>query len=338
MNRQIGQGDRPRVSVVVVTYNSGAVIEECLAPLANEPSIEILVFDNDSRDNTLAKVASIAPDARIIRSPENLGFARAVNEASMTTTGEYILLLNPDARIDADNVSALSRALDADENIGVIAPVLDKPGNRLTIREGGRQPSLWRVLCHYYGLSRISRYARAVEGLYLLRHLSFESRDVDWVSGACLLARSDLWFELDGLTTRWFMYAEDLEFCLRVKRSGRRIVMSSAAVGTHTIGQSSLPSPSHRPNSAWVVNLFDLYKWRISRTRVQNISWKFGVGGGLFLRSVAYQIRSARDTANQDLWAEEARKFRWHCADLLQVSSARHERRSSAEGIRLVRP
>ena len=311
---------RVRVSVLVITYNSAAVIGRCLQPLADEPDIEIVVLDNNSYDATLDTVDRVAPRARVVRSSENLGFARGVNAAAAQACGEHLLLLNPDARIDPADVRALSRVLD--DGAGIAAPVLEKPGDRLTIREGGRRPDLWRVFCHYYGLSRLSSTVRAVEGLYLLKRNSFVSRDVDWVSGACLMTHAELWRELGGLTTRWFMYAEDLEYCLRVQDAGHRIVMSAEASGVHTIGESSAPSGDRRPNSAWVVNLYDLYKWRISRSRIQNLSWKFAVSGGLLARSAAYRVRAVQDRPRRRSWLEESRKFSLYARDLLRVPSS----------------
>ncbi|MBV6760679.1 glycosyltransferase family 2 protein [Rhodococcus opacus] len=311
---------RIRVSVLVVTYNSAAVIGPCLRPLADEPDIEIVVLDNDSHDDTLETVGRVAPRARIVRNSANLGFARGVNAAAAQARGEHLLLLNPDARIAPADVRALSRVLD--DGAGIAAPVLEKPGNRLTIREGGRRPGLWRVVCHYYGLSRLSSTAGAVEGLYLLKRNSFVSRDVDWVSGACLMTHAGLWRELGGLTTRWFMYAEDLEYCLRVQEAGHRIVMSAEASGVHTIGESSAPSGESRPNSAWVVNLYDLYKWRLSRSRIQNLAWKCAVGGGLLARSAAYRVKAVQDPSRRQSWLEESRKFSWYARDLLRVPSS----------------
>lgn len=171
------RGDGCKISVVIVTYNSAAVIEQCLSVLASAPALDIVVVDNNSIDDTIIRVSEVSPRARVIRSEENLGFAGGVNRGVSEARGEHVLLLNPDAVVDAESVFALSRILDADDSIGIAAPLLDKPGERLAIRECGRKPDLWRVLCHYSGLSRLAGYSSLVEGLYLLkRHSSADAR------------------------------------------------------------------------------------------------------------------------------------------------------------------
>ncbi|MFC0450884.1 glycosyltransferase family 2 protein [Rhodococcus jostii] len=362
------RGDKCTISVVIVTYNSAAVIEHCLAALGSDPALDIIVVDNDSIDDTIVRVSDVCPHARVIRSEANVGFAGGVNRGVSEARGDHVLLLNPDAVVDAESVFALSRVLDSDDSIGVVAPLLDKPGERLAIRECGRQPDLWRVLCHYSGLSRFAGYSPSVEGLYLLkRHSSADSRDVDWVSGACMLVRRDTWMRLDGLSRRWFMYAEDIEFCLRVKESGERVVTVPAVTGVHLIGESSTTptvsqapnstvsrapnstvsrapnstvsqapnsTVSQAPNSAWVVNMYDLYKWRISRTRLQNIGWKWAVAGGLFARSAAYRLRATQSTDQENDWGAESVKFRVFARDLLAVSSARVTSAGESRGSR----
>ena len=319
------RGDGCTISVVVVTFNSAAVIEQCLSALGSGAELDIIVVDNNSIDDTIVRVSEVCPSARVIRSEENLGFAGGVNRGVSEARGEHVLLLNPDAVVDAESVFALGRTLDADGSIGIVAPLLDKPGERLAIRECGRQPDLWRVLCHYSGLSRLAGYSPLVEGLYLLkRHSSEDPRDVDWVSGACMLVRRDTWMRLGGLSRRWFMYAEDIEFCLRVKESGERVVTVPSVTGVHLIGESSTtPTVSRVPNSAWVVNMYDLYKLRLSRTRLQNIGWKWAVAGGLFARSAAYKLRAGSESEQENDWGAESVKFRVFAQDLLAVSSAR---------------
>ncbi|MGW5149704.1 glycosyltransferase family 2 protein [Rhodococcus koreensis] len=319
------RGDECKVSVVIVTYNSAAVIEQCMSVLGSDRDLDIIVVDNNSIDDTIARVSEVSPSARVVRSDENLGFAGGVNRGVSEARGEYVLLLNPDAVVDAESICALSRILDADRSIGVVAPLLDKPGERLEIRECGRKPNLWRVLCHYSGLSRLAGHSPLVEGLYLLkRHSSVETRDVDWVSGACMLVRRDTWARTGGLSRRWFMYAEDIEFCLRVKESGERVVTAPSVTGIHLIGESSTAATvSRAPNSAWVVNMYDLYKWRLSRTRLQNIGWKWAVAGGLLARSAAYKLRARPDPDQANDWDAESVKFRVFAQDLLAVSSAR---------------
>jgi N-acetylglucosaminyl-diphospho-decaprenol L-rhamnosyltransferase len=310
-----------QVSVVIVTYNSEAVIGDCVRPLSQQDGIELIVLDNASADSTLAVLAEAAPDAVIVRNEENVGFARGVNRAARHAQGRAILLLNPDARVSPRDVLALAAIFDGSPNVGIVAPTLSQPAGRLAIREGGRRPDAVSVFNHFSGLSRLSHKHPRFEGLYLLHTHDFATRELDWVSGACMMVRKQTWDELGGLTERWFMYAEDLEFCLRTAQHGMRIVMSAEQTGTHVVGGSTGATASRRPNPAWVINLYDLYKWKMARNRVQSVAWKGFVVAGLLSRSVAFYVRSLGAPERSELWRSESHKFLWYSRSLLTQSS-----------------
>ena len=310
-----------QVSVVIVTYNSEAVIGDCVRPLSRQDGIELIVLDNASADSTLAVLAEAAPDAVIVRNEENVGFARGVNRAARHAQGRAILLLNPDARVSPRDVLALAAIFDGSPNVGIVAPTLSQPAGRLAIREGGRRPDAVSVFNHFSGLSRLSHKHPRFEGLYLLHTHDFATRELDWVSGACMMVRKQTWDELGGLTERWFMYAEDLEFCLRTAQHGMRIVMSAEQTGTHVVGGSTGATASRRPNPAWVINLYDLYKWKMARNRVQSVAWKGFVVAGLLSRSVAFYVRSLGAPERSELWRSESHKFLWYSRSLFAQSS-----------------
>lgn len=280
------------VTVILVTYNSSAVIRECLSPLQASKDIEIIVFDNASADDTVKIIEAEYENVRVVAHDRNLGFARGVNLAAKEALGEAILLLNPDAIITRNTILSMYRVLRLDSSIGVIAPTLRQPAGNLTVREGGREPNLWRVFCHFSGLSRLSHKLALFEGAYLLHVHGLNTRDVDWVSGACMMVRQNVWQSLGGLSDRWFMYAEDIEFCLRVRESGHRVIMSGDFDATHALGGSSGSPDTGKPNTLWIENLYDLYKWKLSRGRISNIMWKCVVAGGFYARALSYASRA----------------------------------------------
>lgn len=313
--------DESQVSVIIVTYNSEAVIGDCVRPLSRQDGIELVVLDNASADGTLAVLAEAAPDAVIVRNEENVGFARGVNRAACHARGRALLLLNPDARISPRDVLALAAIFDKSPDVGIVAPTLSQPAGRLEIREGGRRPDAVSVFNHFSGLSRLSHKHPRLEGLYLLHTHDFATRELDWVSGACMMVRKQTWDELGGLTERWFMYAEDLEFCLRTRQYGKRIVMSAEQTGTHVVGGSTGAAATTRPNPAWVINLYDLYKWKLARNRIHSVLWKISVVAGLLSRSVAFYVKSFGAPERSVLWRSESRKFLWYTRSLLAQSS-----------------
>jgi N-acetylglucosaminyl-diphospho-decaprenol L-rhamnosyltransferase len=300
----------PRASVVIVTYNSAEMLPSCLASLgdAHSPGIELIVVDNASGDQTSSRVRAEYPYIQIIQNEVNLGFAKAVNIGAAAARGEYIVLLNPDATLRPGVLTSLMEEADQSERIGVIAPLLSDPAGRLRIGSAGRDPSTWRMFCHYFGLSRMLGRFPMFEGHYLLsRHLT-SSREVDWVTGACMVVSRRVWHALGGLSERWFMYAEDMEFCHRVRESGYLVVVNPALSATHLVGESTSGNVLS-PDPAWVVNLYDYYACDIASSRPAALLWRLVVSGGLLLRAFVYRIRSITNPSRRHLWALESARF-----------------------------
>lgn len=117
------------VSIVIVTYNSVGVIRSCLDALdGRDESIEIVVVDNLSRDETVAVLRAEYPAVQVVENTENAGFSRAVNLGAAHASGRHLLLLNPDAQISAAVVASLASLLDADPTIGAVSPLLENEG------------------------------------------------------------------------------------------------------------------------------------------------------------------------------------------------------------------
>jgi N-acetylglucosaminyl-diphospho-decaprenol L-rhamnosyltransferase len=286
-----GEDVRPNASVVIVTYNSAQVIRQCLASLtgAAKPAghaplaHEIILIDNASSDDTVAIVRAEFPAVRVILNPDNDGFGRAVNLAAHEA-----------AMIEPAVVDGLAARLLGDPSIGIIAPVLENEGEEVQIIAAGHAPTIWRMFLHQTGISRLSSRLPVLEGHYLFAsNFDTHPRDVDWTSGGCLMVRTELWRSLGGLTDRWFMYAEDVEFCLRVRSSGSRVVIEPDLRATHAMGGSSA-GVDGSIGTAWIVNLFDLYGWRMARTGLQSALWRRVVESGMLARPTYFRLSALR--------------------------------------------
>lgn len=311
----------PVVSVIIVTYNSASVIRDCLDPLVVAtfgPAIEIIVVDNNSTDETMRIVEEISPCIRIIRNKENQGFARAVNSGAEMANGTQLLLLNPDATISSDSLQQLLRISDRSRP-AVIAPLIVHPGGRLRIVSAGRFPSVWRMFCHYSGLSRFGRVSAAFEGHYLLPSQLQSEMQTGWVTGACVLIPRIIWTQLGGLSQRWFMYAEDIDFCWRANQAGYNVLLATEVVVTHSVGESTDEPKSL--NADWVTNLFDFYRTEMNGSELAGHVWKAVVVFGLYSRSVAFKYRAIRLAPNQQqaAWAQESRRFSEFARQLKRV-------------------
>lgn len=296
--------------MVIVTYNSAHVISSCLDPIYDHEFIEVIVYDNCSTDETVDLLHANYPLLKVVEGDVNLGFSKAVNNASSLSKSPFILLLNPDAIISAETISSLTRRFDSDSDVAIVAPLLVEEQGTSRVVSAGRAPNLSRMFAHSSGLSEFSDIFPVFEGHYLIRKsVGSETRDVDWVSGGCLMIRRSWWNTVGGLTERWFMYAEDVDLCIRVASSGGRIQLVPSQQAIHAVGGSS-KGVDGRVNSAWIENLYDLYCWRISSGRTDSFIWKVIVCSGFVSRSIIYKLLALMSRSRTNDYTAESLRFR----------------------------
>ena len=224
------------VDVVIVSYNSRDRLGACVGPLLETPGANVIVVDNASRDQSLEAVRDLPVQA--IQLPVNGGFAHGVNAGWRAGSAPYVLLLNPDARIDAGSLETLVRALEADPGIGAVAPrILDDAGSLdYSLR---RFPRLRSTYARALFLHRLFPTASWTDEL-IRDHAVYERRgNPDWVSGACILLRRDALVELDGLDEGFFMYSEDIDLCRRLRAAGYELLYEPEALVEHEGGASA---------------------------------------------------------------------------------------------------
>lgn len=230
-------------SVIIVTYNSASTIRACLAPLAEMGEVEVIVVDNASHDDTAVLVADEFPRARLIASPENLGFARACNVAAAVSTAPYLLFLNPDAAASPQAVRALVTFLARHPEAAIAGARLVDPLGRPHQSMGDR-PSLWRLVLDK-PLALLARSAGPngprrwlVGALSAKYRLPERPERVAFVLGAALCCRRLAWEQAGGFDEAFFVYCEEVDLCLRVARAGWEVWHIPEAVVTHHSGAS----------------------------------------------------------------------------------------------------
>ena len=230
----------PRVSVVVVTYRSTRELPACVESLLQQSiPIEIFLIDNASPDATPQMVADYAErfdNVYAILNRENLGLAAGNNCALGRCRGEYVLMLNPDTVLPADSLERMIAFLEAHQDVGVLGP-------KCVYEDGTPHVSFHRNWGIYHVLAwRIIPY-RFIRKLYD-RLSPYESQNVLFVSGACLLIRRHIFEQIGGYDPEYFLTVEDAaDLCLRANRTGYRTVFFSEAQVLHHTGRSATQTP-----------------------------------------------------------------------------------------------
>ncbi len=230
------------VSTIVVTYNNERQIADCLTALSADPAAarHIIVIDNASADGTAAIVEESFPDVQLIRSPENLGFARACNAAARHGTGDYVVFVNPDTVLQGAAITELLRFAESRPVGGIYGGRAVTADGRPRMESCFAPPSVWGNLCFGTGLSTAFPRSR-LDPESLGRWDRDSVREVGVVTGMLMLVRRDLWEQLGGFDEDFFMYAEDVDISLRAAQLGYRPCITPTAVVVHE-GGGSAPS------------------------------------------------------------------------------------------------
>jgi GT2 family glycosyltransferase len=230
------------LSIIVVSYNSERWLRECLSAVADRLArirAEVVLVDNASTDGSVSLVSAEFPWVRLIRNATNRGFAAAVNRGLAASRGGAVLWLNPDAVLLDDGMVELVRYLEAHREVGIVGPQLVDPDGAVQ-RSARAFPSYEWPVAH-----RRSIWTRLVPwNPYSRRYLRTDAdptriQEVDWVSGACLLHRREVADALGGLDERFFMYCEDVDFCLRARQHGWVVRYHPGARVRHHLGGST---------------------------------------------------------------------------------------------------
>jgi hypothetical protein len=236
------------ISLIIVNWNGKDLLRECLRSVREEraradaPTGEVIVVDNASTDGSAAMVREEFPEAQLIVNSQNVGFAAGNNGGLRRCRGRYAVLLNSDAQLQAGALRALMEFMDAHCDAGAAGPLLLYPDGRW--QPSGRPfPTLRRFLAEVTGA-----YARAGGDARLLRDVDpAQVREVDEVSGACLMVRRAAWEQVGLLDENFFLLYEDIDWCRRLKEGGWKIFYVPQARVVHHYGASrrAVSEPVH---------------------------------------------------------------------------------------------
>ena len=230
------------VAIVIVTYNSGQHIVDCLESIfAQRASVvqQVIVVDNDSQDETVALIRGGFPQVELVLPGCNLGFASGVNLGVRQSDADFVLLLNPDTVI-------LDHAIDVIVDFARGNPGHGLYGGRTVTSAGDLEPSscwglptLWSMALFAFGITTLVPRNRWLDPESLGNWQRDSVREVGMITGCFLLCSNGVWNELGGLDERYFMYGEDADLAIRAHNAGYRPIVCPAAQLIHEVGGCS---------------------------------------------------------------------------------------------------
>ncbi len=191
--------------------------------------MEVLIVDNHSQDDSIGIIRNTfgkEQRVRIIETSRNSGYGRGNNAGIMRAEGAFILIINPDNELEADGLEKMARVMEGDPTIGILGPQL--------VHQDGTIRDSFRTFPTFTDLFIKRTFLRHMFPGRMRRYLQHDvnpelARDVDWLAGACLLMRRDLYERLGGFDPRFFLFFEDTDLCRRAHQAGMRVVYFPAA-------------------------------------------------------------------------------------------------------------
>ncbi len=267
------------LSIIIVNWKSIAYLRDCLRSIdyhANGITFEIIVVDNASGDGCPEILADEFPTVRCIASAENLGFAGANNLGVQHARGRNLLFLNPDTVIMANALQAMMSTLDSRADAGAVGVMLLNSDFSVQTCCVQSFPTILNQVLDAEALRKCFPRSR-LWGMQALFDGDAATASVDSISGACLMIKDGTFAEVGGFSTDYFMYAEDVDLCFRVKKAGHRNYLVSSARVVHHGGRSS----AHEPQNNFAAVLMRESRLRWLRT------WRGATYAALYRASTA---------------------------------------------------
>lgn len=292
------------LSIVIVGYNSRGDLDGCLRAIEasnDKVTRETIVIDNASSDATVDLVKREFEWVRLFENSSNVGLARALNRGIREASGRYVLVLNPDIRIERGSLDALMAFMDSHSDVGMA-------GAKLLNIDGSLQYScrgfytFWTLVLRRTFLGALFKRSRTIRRHLMLDYDHEAEREVDWILGACMLVRRDALADVGPMDERFFLYFEDVDWCYRMWRGGWKVYYVPASVMTHRHARESARPGISRQLVAHLLSLAHFYeKWggfiyalkkhrRIFMTSLLLVSDVVAINAGFAL---AYLLRSS---------------------------------------------
>ena len=233
------------ISVIIVSWNASDYLRRCLDSIRQAGTScvqEVIVVDNASEDGSPEMVEKEFPDVILIRSGENLGFARANNLAMKQSTGSMFALVNSDVIVHPGCLDTLASFLIKHDDVGLVGPrVFGGDGNlQKTCR---RYPNIWNTVCRILALDRMFPNRQMFSGFELPDRNHEQLTEAEVLSGCLCMARKNAVDKVGGMDEQFFFYGEDIDWCKRFRDAGWKLMFVPEATATHFGGGSTSNAP-----------------------------------------------------------------------------------------------
>lgn len=288
---QVTDGPVPDVSVVIVNFNGGTLVHQCVASVANHvgrSTLEVIVVDNGSTDGSADAIASAFPHVRLLRRRDNAGLAKAFNEGVAMMRGQFLLSLDDGTDVLPGAVDALVRFLRANPKVGAAGARLYDPD--MTLQPVARRfPHPMNALFGRRSLAARWFPNHPLVQRYLMSAFVNESEPfaVDWNSSAALMVRREVLDAVGAMDGRYFVYWVDADWCYRMRQAGWEVFCVPEARVVHL--ENLRTGHRKRPRARMVID-FHMGAYRFYRDNVVHGWWKpmgLVAAVGLFTRATA---------------------------------------------------
>ncbi len=230
------------LSIIIVNYNVKHFLEHCLLSVERacaKLSAEVFVVDNNSQDGSVEMVRSKFSGVKLIANTNNIGFAKANNQAVKVAKGKYILYLNPDTILEEDCLEKCVAYMEANEKVGALGPKLID-GKGIFLPESKRGfPSAWVAFCKISGLSSLFKNSKRFNKYHLGYLAENETNEVDVLVGCFMLCRKKVIDEVGSFDETYFMYGEDIDLSYQINKAGYKNIYFPETTVIHYKGEST---------------------------------------------------------------------------------------------------
>ncbi len=304
----IPKNQRVQLSILVVSYNTRDLTLACLRSVFRETHVtrfELIVVDNASRDGSADAISAEFPQARLIALDRNIGFADANNLAAKDAEGDLLLLLNPDTLVLTQAIDALVRFAAERPYCGIWGGRTLFPDRYLNPTSCWRAKSLWGLFSRAVGLSTAMKNSPLFNSEGYGGWERDSVREVDTVTGCFLLIGRRLWNSLGGFDTKFFMYGEDADLCLRARKNGAKPTITPNAEIIHYGGASETVAADKIDRLLRAKILLAKKHWASTRFRIAQLLLILMVN----VRSIGYRsagfVTRRLDLRNKaDVWRD----------------------------------